>query len=108
MGVTAIKRIRNESKCRFGIMSTEGRNAFSWTYISPPSSRSISSLSVDIWIPWATTEEEWENHRLWALAYGKRADGTSARVRSYAIWQGVQVDRLDRVRCTYGESTRAA
>jgi hypothetical protein len=103
MGVTAIKRIRNESQCRFGISSTEGWEAGAYTYFGPRSSR-----SVDIWIPWATTEDEWENHRLRALAYGKRADGTTVLLRSYAIWQGVQVDRVDRVRCTYAEATRAA
>jgi hypothetical protein len=97
MGVTAIRRIRNESRSRFEIQTLESGR--------PITIYQTASSPVDIWIPWATTEDQWDGHRIMAAAYRRYTDGTRVYWRRYAIWQGIQDDRVDRVRCTYGEPT---
>lgn len=57
---------------------------------------------MDIWIPWATTEGQWDDHKIIAGVF--LPGGSRVYWRRYAIWQGVQDDGLDRVRCTFGEA----
>lgn len=83
MGITAIKRVVNNSRFTVEIANLENPNKFRNGGTVNPN----SSLAVDIWIPWAATMAEFRNHHIIVEA----KQGTRL-VRRFEIHQRADVD----------------
>lgn len=85
MGVTAIKRIDNESRWEIWVNNSESQGD---NRRLPPGTFADS----DMWIPWCTRQGEFDAHHITV---------TGGRTW-YAIWQSWKHDG-DRVRCSVGD-----
>jgi hypothetical protein len=83
MGVTAIKKVVNDSGLTAMIRNTENPDKFGNGGDVPPN----TSLEVDMWIPWARTSVEFRTHHISVVL--KQGE---TWVRSFAIWQAAHFD----------------
>jgi hypothetical protein len=87
MGVTAIKRIINESSSNSVVINLENGNRVAVG--------AGSSMPCDIWIPWCASGEDFQHNHL------IRVEGTN--IRTHRIWQAQHSDG-DYVRATTGDN----
>jgi hypothetical protein len=91
MGVTAIKHIDNDSEFNIDIKNKERGQHF----LVHAHSTAGGNLDVDIWIPWCTSQVDFNNNHY--IMVTKLDKVTEQPVGTYWVWQNNENSR-DRVR----------
>lgn len=90
MGVTAVKRLKNSSSSVVRLINRENPNTKGNDIAVSPG----EELEVDMWVPWATSANEFETHRLelyrdgatYSIWQANRDDGDFVRFSSDGAW----------------------